>query len=61
MEAEEIAAKLQGLVGQRLLAVEVVPLGVFFQFERAVYWAYGGPAHREVESEHGRLHDHQLV
>ena len=41
--AKEIALRLQCLVGQKLLAVRLVPLGVFFEFEKAVYWAYGGP------------------
>ena len=45
-EAQVIAARVQALVGQRLLAVRVVPLGVMFEFENATYWAYGGPRPR---------------
>jgi hypothetical protein len=42
-KSQEIAARLQVLVGQRLMAVKVGPLGVMFEFEHGVYWAYGGP------------------
>lgn len=38
--ALRVAAEAQPLVGQRLLSIEVVPLGVMFHFENGVYWAY---------------------
>jgi hypothetical protein len=48
-KAQEIANRLQALVGQRLMAVKVVPLGVMFEFEHSVYWAYGGPLWKTPE------------
>jgi hypothetical protein len=40
-KVKEIADRLQPLIGQRLIKIRVEPIGVIFEFERNVYFAYG--------------------